>query len=67
MRLVAVSDSGESPGDGCADALLEQRRYGGAFGFAPFMRALFMDFPNDPKVFDIGDQYMFGPAFRWRP
>jgi alpha-D-xyloside xylohydrolase len=30
---------------------------------APFMRALFMDFPNDPKVANIGDEYMFGPAF----
>ncbi|WP_242126552.1 glycoside hydrolase family 31 protein [Sphingobium sp. Sx8-8] len=34
---------------------------------APFMRALFMDFPNDPKVADIGDQYMFGPAFLVAP
>nr|WP_298723348.1 TIM-barrel domain-containing protein [uncultured Steroidobacter sp.] len=34
---------------------------------APFMRALFMDFPNDPKVFNIGDQYMFGPAFLVAP
>ena len=30
---------------------------------APFMRALFMDFPGDPKVADVGDEYMFGPAF----
>jgi alpha-D-xyloside xylohydrolase len=34
---------------------------------APFMRALFMDFPNDPNVSDIGDQYMFGPAFLVAP
>ena len=34
---------------------------------APFMRALFMDFPNDPKVFAIGDEYMFGPAFLVAP
>jgi alpha-D-xyloside xylohydrolase len=34
---------------------------------APFMRALFMDFPNDPKVVDIGDEYMFGPAFLVAP
>ena len=27
------------------------------------MRALFMDFPNDPRVAEIGDEYMFGPAF----
>ena len=31
------------------------------------MRALFMDFPNDPKVVTIGDQYMFGPAFLVAP
>ncbi len=30
---------------------------------APCMRALFMDFPGDPKVADIRDEYMFGPAF----
>ena len=29
---------------------------------APFMRALFMDFPSDPLVADIRDEYMFGPA-----
>jgi alpha-glucosidase/alpha-D-xyloside xylohydrolase len=34
---------------------------------APFMRALFMDFPNDPKVADINDEYMFGPAFLVAP
>ena len=34
---------------------------------APFMRALFMDFPNDPKVATIGDQYMLGPAFLVAP
>ena len=34
---------------------------------APYMRALFMDFPNDPKVADIGDEYMFGPAFLVAP
>jgi alpha-D-xyloside xylohydrolase len=28
---------------------------------APYMRALFMDFPNDPKVAELGDEYMFGP------
>jgi alpha-D-xyloside xylohydrolase len=28
---------------------------------------LFMDFPNDPKVVNIGDQYMFGPAFLVAP
>jgi alpha-D-xyloside xylohydrolase len=34
---------------------------------APFMRALFMDFPGDPKVADIGDEYMVGPAFLVAP
>ena len=34
---------------------------------APFMRALFMDFPNDPKVSNMGDEYMFGPAFLVAP
>jgi alpha-D-xyloside xylohydrolase len=34
---------------------------------APFMRALFMDFPNDPKVATIGDQYMLGPALLVAP
>ena len=34
---------------------------------APYMRALFMDFPNDPKVADLGDEYMFGPAFLVAP
>ncbi len=34
---------------------------------APFMRALFMDFPNDPNVTDIPDEYMFGPAFLVAP
>lgn len=33
----------------------------------PFMRALFMDFPNDPNVANLGDQYMFGPAFLVAP
>jgi alpha-D-xyloside xylohydrolase len=34
---------------------------------APSMRALFMDFPNDPKVADLWDEYMFGPAFLVAP
>ena len=34
---------------------------------APFMRALWMDFPNDPNVANIGTQYMFGPAFLVAP
>jgi len=31
------------------------------------MRALPMDFRSDPKVYDICDQYMFGPAFLVNP
>jgi alpha-D-xyloside xylohydrolase len=34
---------------------------------APYMRALFMDFPSDPKVTDLSDEYMFGPAFLVAP
>ena len=34
---------------------------------APFMRALFMDFPNDPHVANVGDEYMFGPALLVAP
>jgi alpha-D-xyloside xylohydrolase len=34
---------------------------------APFMRALFMDFPLDPEVRDIQDEYMFGSAFLVAP
>lgn len=34
---------------------------------APFMRALFMDFPDDGLVADIRDEYMFGPAFLVAP
>jgi alpha-D-xyloside xylohydrolase len=34
---------------------------------APSMRALFMDFPDDPNVADLRDEYMFGPAFLVAP
>lgn len=34
---------------------------------APFMRGLFLDFPNDPNVADLGDEYMFGPALLVAP
>ncbi|MGI4852647.1 MAG: TIM-barrel domain-containing protein [Janthinobacterium lividum] len=34
---------------------------------APFMRGLFLDFPKDPKVADLGDEYMFGPALLVAP
>jgi len=34
---------------------------------APFMRPLWMDFPQDPAVTNIGTQYMFGPAFLVAP
>ena len=41
--------------------------YGSYQTGAPFMRALFMDFPDDPKVADVPDEYMFGPAFLVAP
>ena len=34
---------------------------------APFMRALWMDFPHDPKAAATGDEYMFGPDFLVAP
>ena len=34
---------------------------------APFMRGLFMDFPGDSQVANIGDEYMFGPALLVAP
>lgn len=34
---------------------------------APFMRGLFMDFPNDPQCVDLRDEYMFGPALLVAP
>ncbi|XRD90964.1 glycoside hydrolase family 31 protein [Dyella nitratireducens] len=34
---------------------------------APYMRALFMDFPADPMVANIPDEYMYGPAFLVAP
>ncbi len=34
---------------------------------APIMRALPLDFPADPNVADIRDEYMFGPAFLVAP
>ena len=34
---------------------------------APYTRALFMDFPNDPAAANIGDEYMFGPAILVAP
>jgi alpha-D-xyloside xylohydrolase len=34
---------------------------------APFMRALPLDFPDDPKVADLRDEYMLGPAFLVAP
>ncbi len=32
-----------------------------------FMRPLVMDFPKDPQVLDIGNQYLFGPAIMVTP
>jgi alpha-D-xyloside xylohydrolase len=34
---------------------------------APFMRALFMDFPGDQTAATLDDEYMFGPAFLVAP
>ncbi|HTM35731.1 MAG TPA: TIM-barrel domain-containing protein [Terriglobales bacterium] len=34
---------------------------------APYMRALFMDFPGDPKALNIPDEFMYGPAFLVAP
>ncbi len=34
---------------------------------APYMRALPLDFPDDPNVADLRDEYMFGPAFLVAP
>ena len=34
---------------------------------APYMRALFMDFPGDRNAAGVGDEYMFGPAFLVAP
>jgi alpha-D-xyloside xylohydrolase len=34
---------------------------------APFLRALPLDFPDDSKVADLRDEYMFGPAFLVAP
>jgi alpha-glucosidase/alpha-D-xyloside xylohydrolase len=41
--------------------------YGSYQTGAPFTRALFMDFPDDPNVANIPDEYMFGPAFLVAP
>ena len=34
---------------------------------APFLRALPLDFPNDPRVADLRDEYMLGPALLVAP
>ncbi len=41
--------------------------YGSYQTGAPYMRALFMDFPGDPKAADIPNEYMYGPAFLVAP
>ncbi len=41
--------------------------YGSYQTGAPYMRALFMDFPGDPRALDIPDEYMYGPAFLVAP
>lgn len=40
--------------------MMEQTRLHSRTGM-PLMRALVLDFPNDPEVADIGDTYLFGP------
>lgn len=30
---------------------------------APVMRPLFYDFPRDPKSWEVGEQYMYGPKY----
>lgn len=34
---------------------------------APLMRALWMDFPNDSHVFNMSDEYLFGPSLLVAP
>ena len=41
--------------------------YGTSRTGVPFMRGLFMDFAQDPQVANLGDEYMFGPAFLVAP
>ena len=41
--------------------------YGANQTGAPFMRALFLDFGADPKVANLGDEYIFGPALLVAP
>ena len=41
--------------------------YGAYESGAPFMRALFMDFPGDAHAANVADEYMFGPAFLVAP
>ena len=36
-------------------------------GGSTFMQPLVMDFPKDPKVLDIGNQYLFGPSIMVTP
>ena len=50
-----------------ADALHLLARLPDLANGAPFMRALPLDFPNDPNVADLRDEYMFGPAFLVAP
>lgn len=33
----------------------------------PLVRAMFLEFPNDPNVADMADQYMFGPSMLVAP
>ena len=33
----------------------------------PMMRALYLEFPDDPTAWTIGDEYMFGPDYLVAP
>ena len=46
--------------------IMEQMRHAADTG-APVMRPLFYDFPDDDRVYAVGDQYMFGPDLMVAP
>ena len=40
--------------------IMEQKEYASQTG-TPVIRPLFFDFPEDQNLYEIGDEYMFGP------
>lgn len=46
--------------------VMAQMRAAHETGMSP-MRALFVDFPGDPKARDVADQFMFGPSLLVAP